>query len=117
MPEVIGWRGRFFEDFTVGDIFPHQLGRTITDADNIWFTCVTMNTNPTHFDANISERGEFGKILVNSCFTLSLAVGPSASDLSQNAVRTLRGDRYRLTPSAVRARRDLLSERSSRCTA
>ena len=89
MPEVIGWRGRFFEDFTVVDVYPHTLGRTITDADNIWFTCVTMNTNPTHFDAHISERGEFGKMLVNSCFTLSLVVGLSVSDLSQNAVANL----------------------------
>ncbi len=89
MPEVIGWRGRFLEDFTAGDIYPHPLGRTITDADNIWFTCVTMNTNPIHFDEVVSARSEFGKILVNSCFTLSLVVGLSVTDLSQNAVANL----------------------------
>jgi itaconyl-CoA hydratase len=89
VPEVAGWMGRFFEDFTVGDVYPHALGRTITDADNIWFTCLTLNTNSTHFDAAISERGEFKKMLVNSCFTLSLVVGMSVSDLSQNAVANL----------------------------
>jgi len=87
--EIIGWRGRFFEDFAVGDVYPHALGRTITDADNIWFTCITMNTNPTHFDANISARTEFGKMLVNSCFTLALVVGLGVSDLSQNAIANL----------------------------
>jgi itaconyl-CoA hydratase len=89
MSEVLGWQGRFFEDFRVGDIYPHQLGRTVTDADNIWFTCLTMNTNPIHFDANIATKTEFGKMLVNSCFTLSLVVGLSVSDLSQNVIANL----------------------------
>jgi itaconyl-CoA hydratase len=89
MSEVAGWQGRFFEDFNVGDIYPHQLGRTVTDADNIWFTCLTMNTNPIHFDANIAAKTEFGKMLVNSCFTLSLVVGLSVSDLSQNVIANL----------------------------
>jgi itaconyl-CoA hydratase len=89
MSVIPGWQGRFFEDFSVGDVYPHQLGRTVTDADNIWFTCLTMNTNPIHFDANIAAKTEFGKILVNSCFTLSLVVGLSVSDLSQNVIANL----------------------------
>jgi acyl dehydratase len=89
MPEVAGWVGRFFEDFTVGDIYQHPLGRTVTDGDNILFTTLTMNTNPIHFDANISAKTEFKQILVNSCFTLSLAVGLSVTDLSQNVIANL----------------------------
>ncbi len=89
MSEVTGWRGRFYEDFDVGDIYPHPLGRTVTEADNVWFTCLTMNTNPIHFDANLAAKTEFGKILVNSCFTLSLVVGLSVSDLSQNVIANL----------------------------
>jgi itaconyl-CoA hydratase len=89
MSIIPGWQGRCFEDFAVGDIYPHQLGRTVTDADNIWFTCLTMNTNPIHFDANIAAKTEFGKMLVNSCFTLSLVVGLSVSDLSQNVIANL----------------------------
>ena len=45
-----GWTGRVFEDFEVGDVYEHPLGRTVIAADNVWFTCMTMNTNPIHFD-------------------------------------------------------------------
>ena len=65
-----GWTGRVFEDFTVGDVYEHPLGRTITQADNVWFTCLTMNTNPIHFDAAYASQTEFKRPLVNSCFTL-----------------------------------------------
>ena len=54
-----GWTGRVFEDFEVGDIYEHPLGRTVTQADNIWFTCLTMNTNPIHFDAEYASHTEF----------------------------------------------------------
>jgi itaconyl-CoA hydratase len=87
--EVIGWRGRFYEDFEVGDVYPHPLGRTVTDTDNIWFTALTMNTNPIHFDANVAAKTEFGKLLVNSCFTLSVVVGLSVTDLSMNVIANL----------------------------
>jgi acyl dehydratase len=89
MPEVPGWRGRFYEDFNVGDIYPHPLGRTVTDADNIWFTCLTMNTNPIHFDAHLAAKTEFKKPLMNSCFTLALVTGLSVTDLSQNVIANL----------------------------
>jgi itaconyl-CoA hydratase len=91
-----GWTGRVFEDFEVGDVYEHPLGRTILDADNIWFTCMTMNTNPIHFDGEYASKTEFGKRLVNSCFTLALVTGQSVTDLTQNAVANLGWDEVRL---------------------
>lgn len=78
--------GRFFEDFTVGQVFEHALGRTITQTDNIWFTLLTCNTNPIHFDATYAAKTEYGKPLVNSALTLALVTGLSVSDISQNAI-------------------------------
>ena len=82
-------RGRYFEDFAVGDVYEHWPGRTITEADNTWFTLLTMNTHPLHFDAAYAATTEFGRPLVNSCLTLSMTVGMSVSDVSQNAVANL----------------------------
>ena len=84
-----GWQGRYFEDFEVGDIYEHRLGRTITETDNTWFTLLTMNTNPIHVDRHFSKDTPFGKPLVNSCLTLSLVVGISVSDISENAIANL----------------------------
>jgi itaconyl-CoA hydratase len=84
-----GWTGRVFEDFEVGDVFDHPLGRTILAADNTWFTLLTMNTNPLHFDAAYAARTEFGKPLVNSCLTLAIVTGQSVTDVSQNALANL----------------------------
>ncbi|MBL8058494.1 MAG: MaoC family dehydratase [Anaerolineales bacterium] len=80
------WPGRVYEDFEVGDVYPHRLGRTITQADNIWFTLLTVNNNPIHFDAVYAAQTEFGRPLVDSTFTLALVTGLSVADLSQNAV-------------------------------
>ena len=84
-----GWTGRVYEDFSVGDVYHHPLGRTILAADNTWFTLLTMNTHPLHFDASYASRTQFGKPLVNSCLTLSIVTGQSVTDLSQNAVANL----------------------------
>jgi itaconyl-CoA hydratase len=84
-----GWTGRVFEDFEVGDVFDHPLGRTIVAADNTWFTLLTMNTNPVHFDAAYAAHTEFGKPLVNSCLTLAIVTGQSVTDVSQNALANL----------------------------
>ena len=84
-----GWTGRVFEDFTVGDVYEHPLGRTIAQADNVWFTCLTMNTNPIHFDAAYASQTEFKRPLVNSCFTLALVTGQSVIDLTVNGVANL----------------------------
>jgi itaconyl-CoA hydratase len=83
------WRGRFFEDFTVGDVFRSRLGRTITETDNIWFTCLTLNTNQIHFNVPYSERTQFGRPLVNSTFTLALITGMTVPDTSENAAANL----------------------------
>ena len=74
-----GWTGRVYEDFEVGDIYQHPLGRTVIAADNIWFTLLTQNTNPIHFDAAYSAQTEYGKPLVDSTFTLALVTGQGAS--------------------------------------
>ena len=84
-----GWTGRVFEDFLVGDIYEHPLGRTVLAADNVWFTCLTMNTNPIHFDAAYAAETEFKRPLVNSCFTLALVTGQSVIDLTMNGVANL----------------------------
>lgn len=83
------WRGRFFEDFDVGDVFRSRLGRTITETDNIWFTCLTMNTNQLHFNNEYARQTRFGQPLVNSTFTLALVTGLSVPDTSENAVANL----------------------------
>ncbi|WP_108610586.1 MaoC family dehydratase [Aminobacter sp. MSH1] len=81
--------GRYLEDFEVGDLYEHRPGRTITETDNIWFTLLTMNTHPLHFDNNYASRSEFGRPLVNSCLTLSMVVGMSVTDVSKNAIGNL----------------------------
>jgi itaconyl-CoA hydratase len=91
-----GWRGRFFEDFEVGDVYEHALGRTITTADNIWFTLLTQNTAPIHVDHHYAAQTEFGKPLVNSCLTLALVTGQSVSDVTQNVMANLGWDEVRL---------------------
>jgi itaconyl-CoA hydratase len=83
------WTGRFFEDLDVGDVFRSRLGRTITEADNVWFTTITMNTNQVHFNAEFAAGTRFGRPLVNSCFTLSLVTGLSVCDTSENATANL----------------------------
>jgi acyl dehydratase len=83
------WRGRFYEDFEVGDTFRSRIGRTITETDNIWFTCLTMNTNQIHFNTPYAERTQFGKPLVNSTFTLALITGMTVPDTSENAAANL----------------------------
>jgi itaconyl-CoA hydratase len=83
------WRGRFYEDFEVGDVFRSRLGRTITEADNVWFTCLTLNTNQIHFNVPYAERTQFGRPLVNSAFTLALITGMTVPDTSENAAANL----------------------------
>ena len=81
--------GRCYEDFEVGDVYEHRPGRTISEADNTWFTLLTMNTHPVHFDNEFAAESEFGRALVNSCLTLSMVVGMSVSDVSQHAIANL----------------------------
>ena len=91
-----GWRGRFWEDFEVGDIYEHPLGRTVTATDNSWFTLLTQNTAPLHFDAHYAAQTEFKRPLVNSCLTLALVTGQSVTDVSQNVMANLGWDEVRM---------------------
>jgi len=86
MAVVPGWEGRFFEDFNVGDVYRCRLGRTVTEADNIWFTLLTNNTNQIHFNNDFARRTEFGKCLINSTLTLAIVTGMGVADVSENGV-------------------------------
>ena len=91
-----GWKGRFYEDFDIGDIYKHPLGRTVTKVDNIWFTLLTQNTAPIHFDAHYASKTEFKKPLVDSTFTVALVTGQSVTDISQNVFANLGWEEIRL---------------------
>jgi len=89
--------GRHYEDFEVGDVYEHRPGRTLNEADNTWFTLLTMNQHPLHFDAVYAAGTEFKRPLVNSCLTLAIVTGMSVSDVSQKTVANLGWDKIRLT--------------------
>jgi itaconyl-CoA hydratase len=110
--------GRCYEDFEVGLVMRHPLGRTVTTTDNIWSSLMTVNANPIHFDAHYSSQTEFGKPLVNSCFTIALVTGLSVADVSRNAVN-LGWDEVRMPAplfegDTVYAQSMVLSRRESR---
>jgi acyl dehydratase len=77
---------RSFEDFTVGDVYRSRVGRTISQADNTWFTLLTHNTNQIHFNAHYSAQSEFRKPLVNSFLTLAIVTGLMTPDTSERGV-------------------------------
>lgn len=109
--------GRFYEDFEVGQVIEHPLGRTVTQADNIWFTLLTLNTNPIHFDQVYASKTEFGRPLVDSTFTLALVTGLSVADISQNAIN-LGWDKVRLPHpvfegDTIYAKSEVLEKRES----
>lgn len=118
MARKAGWSGRVFEDFDVGDVLEHPLGRTINDTDNVWFTLLTVNPNPIHFDRVYASKTEFKKPLVNSTLTFAVVTALTVSDLSQNAVN-LGWDEVRL-PNPVfegdtlYAQSEVLEKRESR---
>lgn len=118
MPKKDGWRGRFFEDFEVGDVYDHPLGRTITTTDNSWFTLLTQNTAPLHVDHHYAAQTEFGRPLVNSTFTLALVTGQSVTDISQNVMANLAWDEVRLPNpvfegDTIYSRSEVLEKRES----
>ena len=90
-----GWQGRFYEDFRVGDVYKHPYGRTVTETDNVWFTNLTMNLNPMHFNEAYAAETEFGERLVDGTFVIALAVGMSVIDVSANATAHLGYDEVR----------------------
>jgi itaconyl-CoA hydratase len=89
--------GRHYEDFEVGEVYEHRPGRTLTEADNTWFTLLTMNQHPLHFDAVYAAGTEFKRPLMNSALTLAIVTGMSVSDVSQKTVANLGWDKIRLT--------------------
>ncbi|WP_020496497.1 MaoC family dehydratase [Sciscionella marina] len=93
---TIAWQGRYFEDFTVGEVYRHPLGRTVTTTDNSWLTLLTQNSAPLHFDAHYAKQTQFGKPLVDSTFTLALVTGQSVTDVSQHVLANLAWDKVRL---------------------
>ena len=110
--------GRCFEDFEPGAVMRHELGRTISTADNTWFTLLTVNTNPIHFDAHYASQTEFGKPLVNSTLTLAVVTGISVADISRHAVN-LGWDEIRLPAplfevDTIYAETEVLSARPSK---
>jgi acyl dehydratase len=110
--------GRYYEDFQVGDVYEHPYGRTITEADNVWFSTLTMNANPLHIDHAYAAQTEFGRPLVNSTLTLALVVGLSVEDISENAVANLGWDKVRLPApvfvgDTVYAESEVLEKRES----
>jgi itaconyl-CoA hydratase len=114
-----GWTGRVYEDFEVGDVYPHPLGRTVIAADNVWFTLLTQNTNPIHFDRAYAAKTEYGRPLVDSTFTLALVTGQSVADISQNAMVNLGWDEVRLPNpvfegDTIYSRSEILDKRESK---
>lgn len=114
-----GWQGRFFEDFEVGDVYEHPLGRTVSTTDNTWFTLLTQNSAPIHFDHHYAAATEFGRPLVDSTFTVALVTGQSVADVSRNVFANLGWDEIRL-PNPVfegdtlYSRSEVLETRASR---
>jgi itaconyl-CoA hydratase len=113
------WRGRFFEDFAVGDVYQHPLGRTVTTTDNMWFTLLTQNTAPIHVDHHYAAQTEFGRPLVDSTFTLALVTGQSVADVSQNVFANVGWDEVRLPKpvfegDTIYSQSEVLATRESR---
>ncbi|GFZ93628.1 MaoC family dehydratase [Nesterenkonia alkaliphila] len=86
IPHVVQQRGLYFDELEVGTVFKHAPGRTVTEADNVLFTTMTMNTQSLHLDAHWAGQQPFGQPLVNSMFTLSTLVGASVAQLTQGTI-------------------------------
>ena len=113
-----GWTGRVYEDFEIGDVYRHPIGRTVITADNIWFTLLTQNSNAIHFDHAYAAKTEFGKPIVDSTFTLALVTGQSVIDLSWNVMANLGWDEVRLPHpvlegDTIYSQSEVLSKRES----
>lgn len=79
--------GKYFDELYVGDVIKHSLGRTITEADNVFFCALTMNTQPLHINEDFAARAtQFGRRIVNGIFTLGLAVGLTVAELTEGTI-------------------------------
>ncbi len=84
--QVVEQRGLYFDELEVGVSYAHKPGRTVTEADNVLFTTMTMNTQALHLDAAWSSTQPFGQRLMNSMFTLATVVGQSVTQLTQGTI-------------------------------
>jgi len=109
--------GRSYDELEIGAVYRSRFGRTVLDADNVWFTLLTLNTNPIHFDAAYAAETEWKQPLVDSTFTLALVTGLSVIDVSEQAVNL--GWREVTLPAPVfvgdtiRAETEVVSKRES----
>jgi acyl dehydratase len=112
--------GLYFEEFQIGQIFRHPIRRTITEADNVWFSAITHNPAALHLDEEYAKTTEFGTRIVNSCFTLGLMVGISVGDTTLGTtVANLGWDEVRFPKplfhgDTIRVETEVLSKRESK---
>jgi acyl dehydratase len=118
MPAMISGVSRTYEELEIGAVYRSRFGRTVLEADNVWFTLLTLNTNPIHFDAHYAAQTEWGKPLVDSTFTLALVTGLSVVDVSERAVnlgwREVRLPAPVVAGDTLRAESEVLEKRESR---
>jgi acyl dehydratase len=109
--------GRTYDELEVGAVYRSRFGRTVLEADNVWFTLLTMNTNPIHFDAAYAAQTEWQRPLVDSTFTLALVTGLSVVDVSERAVnlgwREVRLPAPVFAGDTIRAETEVLAKRES----
>jgi acyl dehydratase len=78
--------GKYYDELQVGMVFKHELGRTLTETDNVLFSSLTLNTQPLHINEDFASKTPFGQRIVNGLFTLALAVGISVPDITQGTI-------------------------------
>ncbi len=116
---IVASYGRCYEDFEIGDVYEHRPGRTITEADNIQFSLITMNRHPLHSNSHYAAKTEFGKPLVNSALTLAIVTGMTVDDVSFKATANLGWKEIKLTApvfngDTIYARSKVLAKRESK---
>jgi itaconyl-CoA hydratase len=115
---MISGVSRTFDELEVGAVYRSRFGRTVLDADNVWFTLLTLNTNPIHFDAEYAASTEWKRPLVDSTFTLALVTGLSVTDVSERAVnlgwREVRLPAPVFAGDTIRAETEVLEKRESK---
>jgi len=115
---MISGVSRTYEELEVGAVYRSRFGRTVLEADNVWFTLLTLNTNPIHFDAEYAARTEWERPLVDSTFTLALVTGLSVTDVSERGVnlgwREIRLPAPVFAGDTLRAETEVLEKRESK---
>jgi acyl dehydratase len=110
-----------YSELEVGEVYRSRFGRTVLEADNVWFTLLTLNTNPIHFDADYAASTEWGRLLVDSTFTLALVTGLSVVDVSERGVnlgwREVRLPAPVFAGDTLRAETEILAKRESKSRA